>query len=80
MQVMNEMYESGIIRGFNIFLLWTLRTKYGVKILVNLDPGGHAWKFSNPSVELGEDFVIQLHHFLHCLLGNCYGGFLETCH
>lgn len=67
-------------KGFIIFLLGTLRTKDGIKILIDLDPGGHAWEFSNASVELGEDFVIQLHHFLHGLLCNCYGGFLQTCH
>lgn len=73
-------YTSDVTRNLNIFLLGTLRTKDGVKILIDLDPGGHAWKFSNAPVELGEDFVIQLHHLLHCLLSNCYGGFLQTCH
>lgn len=71
---------TAVIRSFIIFLLGTLRTKDGVKILTDLDPGGHAWKFRNASVELWEDFIIQLHHFLHCLLGHCYGGFLQTCH
>ena len=63
-----------------IFLLGTLRPKDGVKVFTDLDPGGHARKFSHTSVELGKDFIIQLHHFLHCLLSHCYGGFLQTCH
>lgn len=71
MQVVYDVHGSAIIRSFFILLLGTLRTKDGVKILVDLDPGGHAWKFSNAFVELGEDFVIKLHHFLHSLLSNC---------
>lgn len=64
---------------FSIFLLGTLRTKDGVKVLTDLNPCGHAWKFSNTSVKPGEDLIIQLHDFLHCLLCHRYGGFLETC-
>lgn len=52
-------------------LLRALATKDGVEILADLDPGGHAREFGNASVELGEDFVVQLHHFLHCPIGNC---------
>lgn len=63
-----------------IFLLGTMRTKNGVKVLVDFDSSGNPREFSDTPVELWENFIVQFHDLLHCLLRDCYGGFLETSH
>lgn len=64
----------------SIYSLWTLRTKNGIKVLIELDAGGRVRERRRASVELGEDLVVQPHHLLHGLL--CYGerGLLEPCY
>lgn len=60
------------------FLLGTLRTKNGIKVIIDFNSGGNPWEFCNTPVELGENFIVQFHDLLHCLLSDCYGGFLKT--
>lgn len=77
---MYDAYQSVSVKGFRVFSLGTLGAKNGIEILVDLDPGGHAREFGDTPVELGEDFIIQFHDFLHCLFSDCYGRFLQPCH
>lgn len=67
-------------RDGRFYSLWSLRTKNGIKILMDFNPRWHARKFCNVLVELGEYFIIELHDLLHSLLCDCERGFLQTCH
>lgn len=64
----------------SIYSLWTLRTKNGIKVLIELDPGRLVRELCHVSVELGEDLVIKSHHLLHGLLSDGERGLLKPCY
>lgn len=78
----NVMGKGGfhILCDPRLYSLWSLRTKNGIKILIEFNPCWLAREFCHMLVELGEDFIIKFHDLLHGLLGDCESGFLQTCH
>lgn len=77
--------ETGIKTGDRerdgrLYSLWSLRTKNGIKVLVDFNPRRHVWEFCDVLVELGEYLIIELHDLLHSFLCDSERGFLQTCH
>lgn len=77
--------ETGIETGDResdgrLYSLWSLRTKNGIKVLVDFNPRRHVGEFCDVLVELGEYLIIELHDLLHSFLCDSERGFLQTCH
>ena len=47
----------------------------GIKVLLDIHRAAQLGQIGRMAVELGEDLIVEVHHFLHLLLRHRDGGF-----